>query len=213
MNLFSLPSCEPQEQWWNLFCSLSYPQMHSQVFAYMVDTQKKILAEWWWQTSVPVWVLSPSVLKVTSMVTWPTFSSVKRGYGHLLCSSVRRIREKFVKCGAHHYGFCLLSAYSYYAVLGTEENFFLTLWSSVVMKYSTPANAHQRGTRVNSWIRVLFTLGGKEYQLLVFKRDLLLDGSTWKTCLGVGPGLCMQHTWIFKYNCIYSWPHLSRAHM
>lgn len=63
-NLFSLPSCEPQEQWWNLFCSLSYPQRHSQVFAFMVDTQK-ILAEWWWQTSVPVCVLSPSVLKVS----------------------------------------------------------------------------------------------------------------------------------------------------
>lgn len=89
-----------------------------------------------------------------------------------------RIREKFVKCGAHNYGFHLSNAYSYYLVLGTEENFFLTLRSSVVMKYSAPANAHQWGTRVNSWLRVLFTLGGKEYQLLVFKQDLLLDGST-----------------------------------
>ena len=153
------------------------------------------------------------MVRATSMATLPAFSSVKWGWRQLLCSIAMRIRERFVKCGAHNYWFHLLRAYSYYEVLGTGESFFLTLWSSVVMNYSILANAHQGGTRVNSWIRALFTVGRREYQLLVFKWDLLVDGSTWKNCIGVGPGFCMQHTWIFKYNFTYSRPHLSRTHI
>lgn len=103
------------------------------------------------------------------------------------------------------YGFHLLSAYSYFK--GQKKNFFWH-WTSVVMNYLTRANAHQRGTRVNSWIRVLFALGWEGISVVSFQMRPPLGWQRMKECLGVGPGFWMrQHTWIFKHNFISSWPH------
>lgn len=43
------------------------------------------------------------------------------------------------------------------------------VWPSVMINYSALANAHQRGTVVNSWIRVLFTLGREGISVVSFQ--------------------------------------------
>lgn len=160
MNLFSLPSCEH-----------SIPNAWQSTFLLDGHSKKNIYicAVLWWQTLVPIWVLPLLILEVTSIVTLPPFSSVKSAQKYLCCSVVVRIRDKSVKCIAHNYGFNFLSAYSYYEVFGTEENLFLTQWPSVMLNYSILANAHPRGTIVNSWIRVLFTLGREGISILSFQ--------------------------------------------
>ena len=167
----------------------------------------------WWQTLVPIWVLPLLILKVTSIVTLPPFSSVKSAQKYLLCSIIVRTRDKSVKCIAHNYGFNFLSAYSYYEVLGTEENFFLTWWPSVMLNYSILANAHQRGTIVNSWIRVLFTLGREGISVLSFQMRPPLAWQNMKELPG-RESKVLYATYVdvqIQFHLLMT--HLSRAHV